>query len=163
MKKTIILVAAILVFVTCKGPRSGPLVKENFNSAGQVQSQAPGQVAAGAAHMGQVASEKVNVVVEPCDGCLTIAKLMENKKSESGKVIKVKGSITKFNPQIMGKNWVHIQDGSEFSGTFDLTITTDLEVVVGQIVTFEGKIALDKDFGYGYSYNVLMEEGKIVQ
>lgn len=164
MKKSIILLAAILVFVNCKGPRSGPLVKENFNSAGQVQSQTPVEpVVAGAAHMGQVTPEKVNVKVEPCDGCLTIAKLMENKKSQSGKVVKVKGSVTKFNPQIMGKNWVHIQDGSEFNGTFDLTITTDLEVVVGQTVTFEGKIALDKDFGYGYSYNVLMEEGKIVQ
>lgn len=163
MKKSIILLAAIIVLVNCKGPRSGPLVKENFNSAGQVQSQAPEQSAAGAAHMGQVTSEKVNVIIEPCDGCLTIAKLMENKKSQSGKVIKVKGSVTKFNPQIMGKNWVHIQDGSEFNGTFDLTITTDLEVVVGQIVTFEGKVALDKDFGYGYSYSVLMEEGKIVQ
>jgi hypothetical protein len=163
MKKSIILLAAILVFVNCKGPRSGPLVKENFNSAGQAQTQAPVQGAATSPHMGQVTSEKVNVQVEPCDGCLTIAKLMENKKSESGKVIKVKGSVTKFNPQIMGKNWVHIQDGSEFNGTFDLTITTDSEVVVGQIVTFEGKISLDKDFGYGYSYNVLMEEGKIAQ
>jgi hypothetical protein len=163
MKKSIILLATILVFVTCRGPRSGPLVKENFNSASQVQSQVPGQSVTGAAHMGQVTSEKVNVMVEPCDGCLSIAKLMENKKSESGKVIKVKGSVTKYNPQIMGKNWVHIQDGSDFNGTFDLTITTDSEVVVGQIVTFEGKISLDKDFGYGYSYNVLMEEGKIVQ
>lgn len=163
MKKSIILIALVLAFVNCKGPRSGPLVKENFTTTGQVQSQTQNPVAEGSAHMGQVASEKVNVVVEPCAGCTTIAKLMENKKSESGKVIRVKGSVTKFNPQIMGKNWVHIQDGSEFSGTFDLTITTNLEVVVGQIVTFEGKIALDKDFGYGYSYNVLMEEGKIVQ
>jgi hypothetical protein len=88
---------------------------------------------------------------------------METKQAVSGKVIKVKGSVTKFNPQIMGKNWVHIQDGSEFQGTFDLTITTDLEVTLGQIMTFQGKIALDKDFGYGYSYKVLMEEGKIVQ
>jgi hypothetical protein len=62
----------------------------------------------------------------------------------------------------MGKNWVHIQDGSEFQGGFDLTITTDKKVSLDDTVTFEGKIVLDKDFGYGYFYNVLMEEGKPV-
>jgi hypothetical protein len=159
MKKSIILLAVVFAFSACKGPKSGPLVKEAFNSQAPAQNQSTGSTA----HMGQVTSEKVNVVVEPCDGCLTIAKLMETKESVSGKVVKVKGSVTKFNPQIMGKNWVHIQDGSESQGAFDLTITTDLEVTLGQIVTFEGKIALDKDFGYGYSYKILMEEGKIVQ
>jgi len=161
MKKSIILLAVVFAFSACKGPKSGPLVKDAFSSQVQAPAQNPGVDSK--AHMGQVTSEKVNVVVEPCDGCLTIAKLMETKQAVSGKVIKVKGSVTKFNPQIMGKNWVHVQDGSEFQGTFDLTITTDLEVTLGQIVTFEGKIALDKDFGYGYSYKVLMEEGKIVQ
>jgi hypothetical protein len=159
MKKSIILLAVVFAFSACKGPKSGPLVKDAFNSQTPAQNQSTGSTA----HMGQVTSEKVNVAVEPCDGCLTIAKLMETKETVSGKVIKVKGSVTKFNPQIMGKNWVHIQDGSESQGAFDLTITTDLEVTLGQIVTFEGKIALDKDFGYGYSYKVLMEEGKIVQ
>jgi hypothetical protein len=163
MKNSIILLALLFAFVNCKGPKSGPLVKENFTSTSEAQGPAQAPMAEGSAHMGQVTAEKLNVVVEPCDGCLTIAKLMENKKTEAGKVIRVKGSVTKFNPQIMGKNWIHIQDGSEFNGTFDLTITTDQEVTVGQTITFEGKISLDKDFGYGYSYNVLMEEAKIIQ
>jgi hypothetical protein len=63
----------------------------------------------------------------------------------------------------MGKNWVHIQDGTQFEGAFDLTITTDIQVPVDEINTFEGKIILDKDFGYGYFYSVLMEESKIAQ
>ena len=62
----------------------------------------------------------------------------------------------------MGKNWVHIQDGTEFEGGFDLTITKDKQASVGETITFEGKIVLDKDFGYGYFYNVLMEDGKSV-
>ncbi len=162
MKKSIILLAAVFAFSACKGPKSGPLVKDTFSSQAPAQVQNPGAESA-TPHMGQITTEKVNVVVEPCDGCLSIAKLIETKQNVSGKVIKVKGSVTKFNPQIMGKNWIHIQDGSEFQGTFDLTITTDQEVTLGQIVTFQGKIALDKDFGYGYSYKVLMEEGKIAQ
>jgi hypothetical protein len=77
--------------------------------------------------------------------------------------VKITGRVTKYNPSIMGKNWVHLQDGSEFEGGYDLTVTTDTVVEVGETVTFEGKIALDKDFGYGYFYSVLLEEGKILE
>ena len=158
MKKSIILLAVVFAFSACKGPKSGPLVKDTFSSQAPTQNQGVD----GKAHMGQVTSEKVNVVVEPCDGCLTIARLIETKQAVSGKVIKVKGSVTKLNPQIMGKNWVHIQDGSEFEGGFDLTVTTDKPTSVGETITFEGKVILDKDFGYGYYYSVLMEDGKPV-
>lgn len=59
----------------------------------------------------------------------------------------------------MDKNWVHIQDGTNFKGKFDLTVTTDREFKIGDVVTFEGRISLNKDFGYGYYYEVLMENG----
>jgi hypothetical protein len=159
MKKIIYLITFSLAFTFCKGPGSGPLVRESFNKKDQTQSQP----AAGQAHQGRVVTEKVNVKVEPCPDCITIAKLYEAKQNYSGKVIKVKGQVIKFNSGIMGKNWIHLQDGSEYDGNYDLTITTDATVTVGQTVTFEGKIALDKDFGYGYSYSVLMEDGKSVQ
>ena len=58
----------------------------------------------------------------------------------------------------MNKNWIHIQDGTDFSGKFDLTVTSDKEVSVGDIVTLEGKIALNKDLGYGYFFDVIMED-----
>jgi hypothetical protein len=158
MNKITISLAVLLTIASCKGPRSGPLVKETFNKGDNVQNQPM----TGQTHAGQVTPEKMNVVVEPCGDCITIAKLLTNKKSYSGKIIKVKGSVTKFNPQIMGKNWVHIQDGTEFEGGFDLTITTDQQASIGETITFEGKIVLDKDFGYGYVYSVLMEEAKPV-
>jgi hypothetical protein len=161
MKKLFISLLVSLSIASCKGPGSGPLVKESFNKGDQ--GQVRNQNMDGKAHMGQITIEKVNVVVEPAAGCITIADLLENKQSYSGKVIKVKGQVTKYNPQIMGKNWVHIQDGTEFKGGFDLTITTEGHVVVGEIVIFEGKLSLDKDFGYGYSYNVLLEDAKFVQ
>jgi hypothetical protein len=159
MKKIIFPILVLLVIISCKGRGSGPLDREAFRKAdqGKVQNMD------GKTHMGQITIEKMNVTVKPGEGCLTIAKLLEEKKSFSGKVIKVKGQITKFNPSIMGRNWVHIQDGTEFQGGFDLTITTDELVTVGETVIIEGKLALDKDFGYGYSYNVLLEEGKIVR
>ena len=156
MKKIIILLAAFLIITSCKGPKSGPLVKESFDKADK------SQFMEGQKSTGPVQTEKVNVTVEPCPDCITIGKLLADKKSFSGKVVKIRGHVTKFNPKIMGKNWVHIQDGTEFEGAFDLTITTDIKVSVGETVTFEGKVAIDKDFGYGYLYNVLLEDGKPV-
>ena len=63
----------------------------------------------------------------------------------------------------MNKNWIHIQDGTDNSGKFDLTVTTDIEVKVGDTITLEGAIALDKDFGFGYKYEVIMEDAKLVK
>jgi len=106
---------------------------------------------------------KIEVKIDPVAGGITIADLYAKKTNFSGKTIKVKGKVTKFSPEIMGKNWIHIQDGTESNGKFDLTITTALTVKVGDIVSFEGKIALDKDLGYSYFYEVLMEDAKIVK
>ena len=105
----------------------------------------------------------MDLAIEPCEGCITISNLLANKKSFAGKVIKIKGKVTKYNPEIMGKNWVHIQDGTEFEGAFDLAVKTNRKITAGDVITFEGKIVLDKDFGYGYFYTVLMEEGKPVE
>lgn len=156
MKKLIIFLAAILLIVSCKGPGSGPLVRQTSNKSDMNHKTIAND------KKSAVIVKKMDIKLEPCDGCTSISSLLSNKQSFSGKVIRVKGQVTKFNPEIMGKNWVHIQDGSEFQGGFDLTITTDKKVSLGDTVTFEGKIVLDKDFGYGYFYNVLMEEGKPV-
>ena len=110
-----------------------------------------------------VKTEKINVSIEPGEGCISIAKLLESKSGYSGKTVRVKGKITKFNPDILGKNWIHVQDGTQFNGVFDLTITTDAQLAIGDTATFEGKITLKKDFGYGYFYEVLMEDGKLIK
>ena len=111
----------------------------------------------------QVKTEKMDVIIKPGEGCISVANLLENKKAYSGKTVRIKGKIIKFNSAILGKNWIHIQDGSEYNGTFDLTITTDSQLSVGDTATFEGKIILGKDFGYGYSYDVMMEDGKLIK
>jgi hypothetical protein len=159
MNKLIIFLSVLLALASCKGRGSGPLVKDSFNNTNKTDAN---QVKGYHNNKTTVTVEKMNVAVEPCDGCITISKLFENKKSYSGKVVKIKGKVTKYNPGIMGKNWVHIQDGTEFEGGFDLTVTTDNAATMGENITFEGKIVLDKDFGYGYFYSVLMEDGKPV-
>jgi len=105
--------------------------------------------------------EKKEVSIEPAEGGITIGELFTNRDSYADKTVLIKGQVMKVNRAIMNKNWVHLQDGTGDSGNFDLTITTNEEVNVGDVVTFEGKITLNKDFGSGYSYEVLMEQAKL--
>lgn len=108
-------------------------------------------------------SEKQPVKVQPIEGGVTIAELFKSKSDYANKKIMIKGEVTKFNANIMDKNWVHIQDGTDFSGKYDLTATTATEVAVGDIITLEGVVKLDKDFGYGYSYEILLEDAVLVE
>ncbi len=89
--------------------------------------------------------------------------LFSDPSAYEGKVIQVRGEVTKFNPAIMNRNWAHIQDGTEFEGKFDLTLTSDESFEVGSLVTVEGVVALNLDFGYGYSYEILLEKTTAVE
>lgn len=106
---------------------------------------------------------KMNLELEPVEGVVTIGELYSNKKKYEGKTIKVRGQVTKFNPEIMDRNWIHIQDGTEYEGLFDLTVTSALTFKAGVTVTLEGKIALDRDFGYGYTYDIILEEAVLIE
>lgn len=101
--------------------------------------------------------EQKDIDIEPAKGGITIGELYANKGSYNGMSVRIKGEVVKYNPDIMGINWVHIQDGTSDGGFFDLTVTTHDEVSLGDVITFEGKIALDRDFGAGYKYEVIME------
>jgi len=104
-----------------------------------------------------------DVKIEKPKNGTSLSELFSGKKTFSGKSIIVKGKVVKVNNGIMDKNWVHIVDGTQFENTNDLTITTAETVNIGDIVTFKGVIVLDKDFGQGYKYDVLLEEGKLIK
>jgi hypothetical protein len=113
---------------------------------------------------GKQSIERIDgIKVEPVSGGVKISDVFAGKGNYAGKTIKITGQVVKFSPEIMSKNWVHIQDGSEANGSFDLTITTMETVAVGTVVTFEGVLAVDKDFGYGYKYDVILEDSKLVK
>jgi len=98
--------------------------------------------------------------IKPGAGEISLAEVFSNRASYAGKTIKIRGKVVKVNESIMGKNWVHIQDGSQFENNYDLTVTTLNTVKIGEIVSFEGVLALNKDFGAGYFYEVILEEAK---
>lgn len=107
--------------------------------------------------------KKENINVNRIKGGITISELYENQQKYAGNTVKIRGEVTRYNPMVMGKNWVHIQDGSEYSGQFDLAVTTLDSIAVGNTATFTGKISLKKDFGAGYFYPVIMEEAKAAE
>lgn len=117
-----------------------------------------------AKHTGKIALEKkAGITIAPAAGSISIAQLWADKDKYSGKVIKIKGQVVKINEQVMGKNWIHIQDGSGDSGNFDLAVTTLDGMKMDDVVTFEGTITLNKDFGAGYFYEIIMEDAKLVK
>ena len=93
----------------------------------------------------------------------TIADVYAQKEKLKDKSVSVRGKVTKFNANIMGKNWLHLQDGTgnAASKTFDLTATTKDQATVGDIVVVRGVIRVNKDFGAGYTYPVIVENSKL--
>lgn len=98
--------------------------------------------------------------VEPAKNGHTIAEIFSNKKSLNGSKVIIRGQVVKISENIMKRHWIHIQDGTRSAGNFDLTVTTTEPVNfnVGEILTFEGKLSADKDFGSGYRYEVILED-----
>ena len=96
-------------------------------------------------------------------GAVSIESVHAGVSTMAGKSVKVSGKVVKFNEAILGVNWIHIQDGSgnASAGTHDLTITTDIQVAVGETIVVEGLVVQDKDFGAGYRYPVLLEKAKL--
>ena len=108
------------------------------------------------------------VVVEPIKpqpGGITIADLWTRRKVLAGTVVMVSGKVVKVNNDIMGSNWIHLQDGSGSAtdGTNDLTVTTSALVKAGDIVTISGKLATGKDLGSGYAYDVIVENAIVTR
>jgi hypothetical protein len=121
------------------------------------EAQMPGAQKGGRPHI----IKKEGIVVQKPEGGITIAELYANPKAYAGKSVKIRGEVIKFSGDIMKKNWVHIQDGTQSGDNFDLTITTQDIVKAGDVVIFEGNIAVNKDYGYGYIYEVIMEDASV--
>lgn len=113
------------------------------------------------ANAAPVASGTVEKVEAIVDG-ITVAALFAKKADLQGKLVKFRGRVVKANSGILGKNWLHIQDGTGEQGTNDITVTSPTGIApVGSTVVIEGTLALDRDFGAGYVYAVIVENAKV--
>lgn len=91
----------------------------------------------------------------------TIAALYQNKAALAGQQVTVQGKVVKVNNGIMGRNWLHVQDGTGKTDTSDLTVTSQQTAKVGDQVTVTGKVVINKDFGAGYAYSLMLEEATV--
>jgi hypothetical protein len=99
------------------------------------------------------------------DNAFRVAELHQQAGALNGKEVTVKGQVMKISTQIMGRNWIHLQDGSGDTSkdTHNLVVTTDAMPEKGAIVTIKGIFQADKDIGSGYRYAALVEQAKIVE
>ena len=139
------------------------LRKGKYNHEGQPATALPqghpGTSAAPVAAGTMVADSAVAAVEDGKD----IAWVYANKDSLAGQPVSLRGKVVKYNANILGTNWLHIQDGSGSAadGSNDLVVTSAAEAAVGDTVVITGNIALEKDFGAGYSYPVLVEDASL--
>jgi hypothetical protein len=121
-----------------------------------------------AAQHGQAAggpADAPDVKVPKAEGAnaKTVAELWAQRASLKGKEVAVRAKVVKVTNGVMGKNWLHVRDGSgsKTSKDNDLTVTTDVVAKVGDVVTVTGSVSVDKDFGAGYAYPVIIENAKL--
>ena len=158
----LVLALTVLVSVTgCAKKESAAPAAAPASPASPMAGMQPGQP-----HPAPTAGEAANIDltgIAKADGGKTVAEIYGEKANLAGQPVTLRGKVVKTNAGIMGKNWVHVRDGSGADGTNDLTVTTAGNVPnVGDLVVVTGTVAIDKDFGMGYQYPVLVEEATIV-
>jgi len=160
-----------IVFGTLAGP-AGPVPATPPNSAPQAAMppghpmpgmggmQGMGGMSGGASKIepGQIKVAKA----EGADG-RTVEEIWTNHAALKDKQVVVRGKVVKFLPEIMGKNWIHLQDGtgSAENRTNDITVTTTDKAVAGDVVIVTGTIHTDVNLGAGYAYPVIIEDAKL--
>jgi len=93
----------------------------------------------------------------------TVAEVVTRSAELKDQIVTVRGKVVKYHPEIMGRNWVHLRDGtgSAVDNSNDLLVTTTQETRIGETVTAKGVVRTDMDFGAGYAYKVLIEEATL--
>lgn len=126
--------------------------------AGSAMGDSPGTPAAVDAKVGRIA--KANGA-----NARTIGELFAQQATLAGQVVNVRGVVVKVNPGVMGKNWLHLQDGTgaAANATHDLTVTSNGTAAVGDTVTVTGLVVTNKDYGAGYVYPLVIEDAKVVR
>lgn len=120
--------------------------------------ESPGTPAAVDAHVGTVARAAGR-------GAHTVGELFAQQQTLAGTSVSVRGVVVKYNPGVMGMNWIHLQDGSgnATKGTHDVTAISNDVTAVGDTVTVTGTVRLNKDFGAGYVYPLVIDGAKVVR
>jgi len=156
-----------------------PMVMENFESkslkrkfdrivfatvAGNEAAPAAANAAPAAAPKAAPAPAPVGKVAKAGEAdAKTVAEVSTGKAALKDRSVTVRGQVVKVNSGILGKNWLHLQDGTgkAADGSDDLIVTTTDAAAVGDVVTISGTVRTDVNVGSGYAYAVLVENAKV--
>lgn len=137
-------------------------------TAGSASSSSPGSASAAMAPNtmpkgSATKGEPIKVAKATGADARTVAEIVTQRTALKDKPVVLRAKAVKFTPGVMGKNWVHLQDGtgSAADGSDDVLLTTKDDVKVGDVVVFKGVVRNDVDLGSGYSYKVLVEDAKL--
>jgi hypothetical protein len=134
-----------------------------FGSLAGVQSQTPGLGMATSHAINTINVADIHVPRAVGENAKTVAEIVIKPAECKDKPVLVRGKIVKYNAGIMGKNWMHLRDGSAANANGDILVTTVNVAKLGDIVTVKGVVRNDKDFGAGYFYKVLIEDATLQQ
>lgn len=132
-----------------------------FGSLAGVQRSTPGLGMATAHAINSINVADIHVPRAVGENARTVAEIVSKAVELKDKPVLVRGKIVKYNADIMGKNWLHLRDGSAANENGDILVTTVNAAKLGDVVTVKGVVRNDKDFGAGYFYKVLIEDATL--
>jgi len=140
------------------------IVFGTLGGAGASAAAAGGDMAA--AHSGVArAADAKDVKVPKASGpdARTVAEIVTQRAELKDKTIVVRGKVVRYTAEVLGKNWIHLRDGSGSASdnTHDVLVTTKDQARIGDVVVAKGVVHTDRDLGSGYSYKVLIEEATL--
>lgn len=88
----------------------------------------------------------------------TVAEIVGKASALENKAVVLRGKVVKYNAGIMGKNWIHLRDGSgvEADNSNEILVTSANPTKLGDVITVTGVVHTNQDFGAGYAYKVLI-------
>jgi len=99
--------------------------------------------------------------IEKAEGGQTVSEIITGRNELVGHEILLRARVVRVVPNIMGKNWLHVRDGSGSEGSNDLNVTTDAKVKAGDLVLIRGRVSVDRDYGFGFKYDVIIEDAEV--
>ncbi|MEW6088586.1 MAG: hypothetical protein AB1498_09835 [bacterium] len=176
ISKTVLgMVVTMFIFA---GWQNGSMAEEGAEAAKEVPNVEVSAPAAAPAPEGTISAEPAPTAETPAPAPaetkaeasaaaapvnMAIADIFAKKAELDGKTVTIHGNVAKVNLGVMGKNWLHIQDGTGAQGANDITITTQSEANINDKITATGIISVDKDFGFGYKYEIIMENASVAK
>ena len=110
------------------------------------------------------AAPKIDLVgIKKAEGGKTVQEIVADAPLLAGQPVLVRARVVKYKDNVLGKNWLHLRDGTgdPVAKDNDLTVTTSATVKVGDLVLVRGKVTVNKDFGAGYKYPVIVEDAAV--